>query len=299
MAPSSDMETFGKVLASSKSLAILAGAGLSAASGIPTYRGAGGLWRTHDAMSLATPEAFEDNPSLVWKFYHERREKAITALPNAAHKALASLYLPMTLSRVAPSLDPSECPNPLFITQNVDSLSLRVLSESSLNLPEAIQAIARESLLEMHGSLFRLRCTECERDYRDYSSPLSEILAEATERHSESGEDVEVPVDKLPRCGDGHPDSCGGLLRPGVVWFGEVPEHLDQISNKLDHCDLLLIVGTSSTVYPAAGFADIVKGKGGKTAVFNLERSSGDRRADFLFIGPCEETLPQALGIAV
>lgn len=154
----------------------------------------------------------------------------------------------MTLSRVAPSLDPSECPNPLFITQNVDSLSLRVLSEPSLDLPEGIQAIARENLLEMHGSLFRLRCTECERDYRDYSSPLSERLAEATKRHAESGEDVEVPVDNLPRCGDGLSGSCGGLLRPGVVWFGEVPEHLDQISNRLDHCDLLLIIGTSSTV---------------------------------------------------
>ncbi|KAG8943673.1 hypothetical protein FRC04_002573 [Tulasnella sp. 424] len=289
MAPSSDMDTFRKVLAASKSIAILAGAGLSAASGIPTYRGAGGLWRTHDAKSLATPEAFDDNPSLV----------AIGAPPNAAHKALALLYVPAILSRVAPSLDPSKCPNPLFITQNVDSLSLRVLSDPSLNLPEHVQAVARENLLEMHGSLFRLRCERCEHDYRDYSSPLSEVLAEATRRHAETGEDVEVPVDNLPRCGNGDPGSWGGLLRPGVVWFGEAPEYLDEIENMLDYCDLLLVIGTSSTVNPAAGFAGIVKAKGGKTAVFNLERSAGDKKADFLFLGPCAETLPQALGIDV
>ncbi|KAG8988163.1 hypothetical protein FRB90_002937 [Tulasnella sp. 427] len=294
MAPSTDMDAFRKVLASSKSIAILAGAGLSAASGIPTYRGAGGLWRTHNAMSLATPEAFDENPSLVWKFYHERREKAISAPPNAAHKALASLYIPSNLSRIAPLLSPESSPNPLFITQNVDSLSLRVLSDPSLDLPESVQTVARENLLEMHGSLFRVRCTECEHDYRDYSSPLSEVLADASRRHLENGEDVEVPVEKLPRCTK---EGCGGLLRPGVVWFGEAPEHLDEIDDKLDHCDLLLVVGTSSTVYPAAGFAEHVKAKGGKTAVFNLERSSGDKRATFLFLGPCEETLPRALGI--
>lgn len=173
--------------------------------------------------------------------------RAISAPPNAAHKALAALYLPTNLSRIAPSLDTQSSPYPLFITQNVDSMSLRVLSDPSINLPEAVQGVARENLLEMHGSLFRLRCTECGDDYRDYSSLLSATLAEATRRHAETGEDVHLELDQLPRCSK---DGCGGLLRPGVVWFGEVPEHLNQIEDYLAHCDLLLVIGTSSQVSP-------------------------------------------------
>ena len=129
----------------------------------------------------------------------------------------------------------------------------------------------------------------------------------------------DIPITELPRCGGeewagtNRYGRCGGLLRPEVTWFGEVPEHMGEIARRLNWCDLLLVVGTSSTVsfcaesdrveveyvvqvYPAAGFTAAVKARGGKIAIFNLERSNGDKEADFLFLGPCEETLPLALG---
>ncbi|TDL17589.1 sirtuin [Rickenella mellea] len=289
-AASSDIQAFRDVLASSKSIITLAGAGLSAGSGIQTYRGGGGLWNTHDADYLATPQAFKENPSRVWQFYHTRREICLQSQPNAAHHALASLSEPSTLFRITPSLKETSSP-PLLITQNIDSLSLRALD----GLPPAVKTAAEGRLLEMHGCIFSTRCTSCQHTQRTYSSPLCSAFLSTEER--------DIPISELPRCGgenwsgSNRYGKCGGLLRPDVVWFGEIPNHMGEIAQRLNWCDLLLVVGTSSTVYPAAGFAATVKARGGKVAVFDIENPKDHVGADFIFLGPCEETLPEVLGV--
>ncbi|OCH94259.1 DHS-like NAD/FAD-binding domain-containing protein [Obba rivulosa] len=260
-------------------------------TGIPTFRGAGGMWRKYDAMSLATPEAFHDNPSRVWQFYHYRREKALNAQPNPAHLALAAFSLPSIRHRVAPESSFT------LVTQNVDGLSQRALDSTLAAKPEfteEIQTADQPIILEMHGRLFDVVCTArtCRHRELNFSSPVCAAL-QGTETLVEQGViEPDVPLDDLPRC-----SKCGALTRPGVVWFGEQPQHMDAITELVDKADLCLVVGTSSTVYPAAGFAYQVKENGGKVAVFNLDRSEGDHMADFLFLGPCEETLPKALGL--
>jgi len=274
MPPSSDFAAFRAILRSSKQIIVVSGAGLSAASGIPTFRGAGGFWRTFDVMTLAVPEAFEANPSRVWQFYHMRREKARQALPNAAHIALATLAIPERLAAIAPEADIT------FITQNVDGLNMRALRMVGVDPSEA-------PIYEMHGNVFDVVCTVCKRRTTNNDSPICASLAGADLEETER----QIPIEELPRCTE-----CGGLLRPGVVWFGEVPYDMDEIQEVVDGADLALIVGTSSTVYPAAGYAyDVAENNGGTVAVFNIERSEGDEYADFLFLGPCETMLPQAL----
>lgn len=170
----------------------------------------------------------------------------------------------------------------------------------------------------MHGRVLDTICTACERRaHHSANEPLCPALAAAgalpTDPTSPSGGDTDevrdIPLAQLPRCA-----ACGGLLRPGVVWFGEQPLHMDEIDEAVAAADLCLVVGTSSTVrsfpetgvrsaplslgaqvYPAAGYAYEVADHGGKVAVFNLERTEGDDEADFLFLGPCEQTLPEAL----
>merc|ERR1712154_441979 len=162
--PSSDLAKFRRLLEKSQHLVILTGAGVSAESGVPTFRGAGGFWRRYRAQELATPEAFQMNPSLVWEFYHYRREVMLHKHPNPAHEAIAEIEKRFS----------EEGKKVVVITQNIDELRRRAGSEN---------------ILELHGSLFRVRCTRC---------------GEVTE--------------KLPRC---RQSGCGGLLRPHVVWFGE------------------------------------------------------------------------------
>jgi NAD-dependent SIR2 family protein deacetylase len=184
------------------------------------------------------------------------------------------------------------------ITQNVDGLSSNL-----------------KNFIEMHGSLFRTRCTKCGYIERNYNSPICEGL-KGTEN---SNFDINLPIEKLPSC-----TKCEGLLRPDVVWFNETldPNILNKINEELDRCDLLLVIGTSGTVYPAAGYSNYVKTRGGKVAVFNIEDTG---YADFkllvflsfllfffpqncyffflnyysfsISIGPCGETLPKALGV--
>ncbi|KAF5387798.1 hypothetical protein D9615_000186 [Tricholomella constricta] len=287
--PLHDMQAFQAALKSSKHIIAIAGAGLSAASGIPTFRGAGGMWRKYDAMSLATPEAFSKNPSLVWQFYHYRRETALKALPNAAHFSLAVLSLASARENVAPDATFT------LITQNVDGLSARAL-EQTLSAHTAQSDVQDEALklLEMHGRLFDVKCTSksCGHTEFDTTSPICASLA-GTEALIAAGDaEPDIQVAELPRC-----SKCNALARPGVVWFHEIPLHLRAIRSLVNRADLCLVVGTSSTVYPAAGYASQVQENGGKVAVFNLERSSGDEEANFLFLGPCEETLPKALGL--
>jgi len=289
--PPSDMSAFQKTLSASKHIIAVAGAGLSAASGIPTFRGDGGWWRKHNAMALATPEAFGENPSRVWQFYHYRREKALNAQPNAAHLALAMLSVESIRNKLSPGSTFT------LITQNVDGLSPRAYRSvlASLDPPQAESANGQPSLIEMHGRLSDLQCwsEDCGHVETVTVSPICEALGGTENWIEGDGEEQDIPVEKLPRC-----SKCGSLARPGVVWFGEALPEVVEIESLVEKADLCLVVGTSSTVYPAAGYASGVQENGGKVAVFNLDRSSGDEDADFLFLGPCEETLPQALGLA-
>ncbi len=189
-------------------VAALTGAGVSAESGIPTFRGHGGLWRGRDPMSLATPGAFARDPAAVWEFYNWRRDLVARAEPNPAHQAL------VRLAEIVRRFS--------HITQNVDRLHHRA---GSLDV------------VELHGNFTEVRCTDCDR---------------ASDRSGES-----LPV--LPRCG-----ACGGLLRPAVVWFGEAlpPEAWDLAEQAIRDADVLLVVGTSAVVYPAAGLATLAPSPG-------------------------------------
>ncbi|KZP24683.1 DHS-like NAD/FAD-binding domain-containing protein [Athelia psychrophila] len=280
------MEAFRKVLASSKNIIAVAGAGLSAASGIPTFRGAGGMWRKYDAMSLATPEAFYQDPSRVWQFYHYRREVARTAQPNAAHLALAALSMADVRDKIAPGSTFT------LITQNVDGLSPRALATVN---PSQDPTVNNPSIIEMHGRLFDLLCTSCGHMELNFDSPVCPALA-GTEKLVAAGEqelEPNISHSDLPRC-----SKCKALARPGVVWFGEALYEHDKIEKIVDAADLCLVIGTSSTVFPAAQYAEDVRGNGGQVAVFNMEKTNGNGAAQFVFLGPCEELLPKALGLA-
>ncbi|PPQ77691.1 hypothetical protein CVT25_011126 [Psilocybe cyanescens] len=294
MAPSKDLNKFRDLLRESKNIIAVAGAGLSAASGIPTFRGAGGMWRKYDAVSLATPEGFAESPSLVWQFYHYRREAALRAEPNNAHRALSAFSLPLIRNQIAPSSTFA------LITQNVDGLSVRSDNKILASYPDASEQQqdeqGRPRLIEMHGRLFDVLCTneDCGHIEFNTKSPICEALSGTEALVEKNTLDPDIDVKDLPRC-----SKCGSLARPGVVWFGEKPHHMDLIDELVDKADLCIVVGTSSTVFPAAGYAYAVQSQGGKVAVFNLERSQGDRDADYLFLGPCEETLLKALSLEV
>ncbi|KAI0334726.1 DHS-like NAD/FAD-binding domain-containing protein [Cubamyces sp. BRFM 1775] len=290
--PSTHMPSFTATLKASKHIIAVAGAGLSAASGIPTFRGAGGLWRKYNAMGLATPQAFHANPSRVWQFYHYRREKALAAQPNPGHLALAMFSIPSLRHTLAPGSEFT------LITQNVDGLSRRALEQIAATHPELAEEVrspaVQDSVLEMHGRLFDVVCTNeaCQHREHNASSPICPALAGTENVFAKDEPEPHIDEADLPRC-----SKCGSLARPGVVWFEEMPWHLDRIDELLEKADLCIVVGTSSTVYPAAGYAYAVQENGGKTAVFNLDRSEGDQDADYLFLGPSEVTLPKALGL--
>ncbi|KAN0119621.1 DHS-like NAD/FAD-binding domain containing protein [Hyaloscypha variabilis] len=292
--PSTDVAEFHEVLKSSKRIMALCGAGLSAASGLGTFRGAGGMWRNHKATSLATPEAFERDPGLVWLFYSYRRHKALQAKPNPGHYALTELSKKMLEDFIT-------------LTQNVDGLSQRA------NHP-------REQLKLLHGSLFDIKCFACDRiEQNNYDDPFHPLLAidsteddrlaaaENTAQARAAYEDPNVDTrtinpDDLPHC----PKCKKGLLRPGVVWFGEaLPE--DTIAEvgawiEKDKIDLILVIGTTATVWPAAGYVEEARNKGAKVAVINMDGLEGELGAasdltddDFLFQGDAAKILPEIL----
>lgn len=267
--PSSDLARFRQILSGSQHLVILTGAGVSAESGVPTFRGAGGYWRRYQAQQLATPEAFHANPSLVWEFYHYRREVMGSKHPNPAHTAIADIERRFS----------AEDREVVVITQNIDGLHRRAGSHN---------------ILELHGNLFKVRCTRCEAVTVNTDSPIVESLRGRGLPEPDAVSD-RIPDSELPRC-----QSCGGLLRPHVVWFGESldPEVLDAADDHLGKCDLCLVVGTSSIVYPAAMFAPQVARRGVPVAEFNLECTPATHsfaKNGFFFEGPCGELLPSAL----
>ncbi len=190
---------------------------MSAESGIPTFRGNGGLWRQFRAQDLATPEAFASDPKLVWEWYDWRRRLVAAAQPNAGHIALAQLE--------------ARCPDFTLITQNVDDLHERAGSRN---------------ILHVHGSIWLVRCESCGTEAMDMRSPLPDLP---------------------PRC------ACGGLQRPGVVWFGEnLPQDVwSQAEDATRRADFFLVVGTSGVVYPAAGLSALAKSRGATVFEVNIE----------------------------
>ena len=235
------IERLKKKLVGAKSLVILTGAGISAESGVPTFRGKDGLWKQYQAMDLATPGAFNRDSKLVWEFYNWRREVLAPLAPNAAHKALVEFE--KRVSRFT------------LITQNIDGLH---------------QTAGSRNVLELHGNIWWVRCTGCGVRYEDRAVPLSE----------------------LPRCRD-----CQELLRPNVVWFGETLDSniLDSAFHALETADVMMVIGTSGTVQPAASLGMAAKRAGAVVAEINLDPTPYTGAYDVSLTGKAGEIVPLLL----
>ena len=226
-------------LACADILAVLTGAGISAESGIPTFREADGFWEKDDPMTLATLDAFRRDPERVWRWYDERRQNILAAKPNPAHQALADLE--------------KAYDHYLLTTQNIDGLHARAGSRK---------------MVELHGNIWRARCT---RD--DTISPLEQCPLE------------EIP----PSCPE-----CGHPLRPDVVWFEE-PIPQDEYARAFETaygCDAMLVVGTSAMVYPAANIPLVAKHNGAFVVEINTKKTSISTMIDRTILGSAAEVLP-------
>jgi NAD-dependent deacetylase len=234
-----DIEHAKRLITSARRICALTGAGISAESGIPTFRGDGGLWRTFRAEELATPEAFTRDPHLVWEWYDWRRGIIAAAQPNAGHLALA------TLEQNAEQF--------ALVTQNVDGLHARSGSQN---------------IIAIHGDIWTLRCTRCSRAVRDDRVPLPSIP---------------------PHC------ECGALMRPGVVWFGEGLDARiwDNAQKAARSADLLLVIGTSAVVYPAASLAPLAKASGARIVEINVDDTALSPMVDVSLRGRSGDILPQ------
>lgn len=218
------------------SIVILTGAGISAESGLGTFRDEGGLWAQHRIEDVATPEGFARNPQLVVDFYNTRRAQASDAQENAAHRALARLQAEFD-------------GDVLLVTQNVDSLHEKAGSTD---------------VVHMHGALNRALCGAC--DHR-WHAPLKMHVGET-----------------CPACG-------APAARPDIVWFGEMPYHMERIEAALSRADIFAAIGTSGNVYPAAGFVQIATYAGAKTVEMNLDPS--------ITVNLFEETRPGKASVTV
>ena len=225
-----------------RSLCVLSGAGVSAESGVPTFRGPEGLWRLRDPMSLATSEAFAEDPKEVWEWYQWRRQRIRDCAPNPGHAALAAVE--------------AAKPDFLLITQNVDGLH---------------RAAGSRRVAEIHGNIWVVRCVGC-----------------GAQRY-EQGDFTVLP----PRC-----DGCGGLLRPGVVWFGEMlpREASETATNMLTRCEVLIVAGTSAVVAPASGYAVVAKRRGARVIEVNPDETPVSAVCDATFRGKSGEVLPALFG---
>lgn len=214
---------FRLALKSSKHIIVVAGAGLSAASGLPTFRDSNGLWKNYDVYELATPSGFRRNPGQSWQFYHMRRQAALKVTYNAAHVALAMLAMPKHLHELA-----ARDATFTLITQNVDGLSPRALKHVQdtygVCADNAITSVS--ALYEMHGRLLETLCTKCGHVELNLAHDLCPSLANL---HID-GPVVEIPEADLPRC---KVNECDGLLRPNVVWFEEVPHQMEEVSSSV------------------------------------------------------------------
>ncbi|MBQ1073273.1 NAD-dependent deacylase [Micromonospora sp. C31] len=237
----------GTLLAQARRIVVFTGAGVSAESGVPTFRDAlTGLWRSFDAQRLATPEAFREDPALVWGWYEWRRATVARARPNAGHVAVAAIE-----ARVA---------HAVVVTQNVDDLHERAGSVAPIHL---------------HGSLSAPRCSACARP-----APVPDGVPD------EPGDGRRAAP---PRCAH-----CAGLVRPGVVWFGEAlpTAALEAAVQAASACDLLLTVGTSGLVYPAAEIPRVAARFAATVVQVNPEETALDAVADVNLRGPAAQVLP-------
>ena len=233
-------ENLHRALRDARFVAALTGAGISAESGLATFRDAQtGLWARFDPRELATPGAFARNPKLVWDWYAWRREHVAAAQPNAGHRALADLE--------------RRLPEFLLVTQNVDGLHQRAGSRK---------------LVELHGNIGRVKCS----------------------REGTVVERWEAADDEVPRC-----ENCGALLRPDVVWFEEaLPERaLKAAEDAALRCDVLLVVGTSAEVYPAAALPLLAAEHGALVVEVNPNPTPLTTHADYVLRGAAGEMLPR------
>jgi len=229
-------------------LVVFTGAGVSAESGIPTFRDAlTGLWARFDPEQLATEAAFRADPSMVWRWYAERRAAIAAAQPNAAHRAIAALE--------------GRGPRVSVVTQNIDGLHARAGSHE---------------VLELHGNILRVKCLEgCGNPER--IEPAFDWRADPREP---------------PPC-----PRCGAPLRPDVVWFGELlpPDVFSRAERAALRCDLMLVVGTSALVHPAAGLPLLARQAGARIAVVNPQDTPIDALADHVLRGSAATVLPELL----
>lgn len=231
-----------ELLALGRRVVALTGAGISAESGVPTFRSQGGFWDQESVEDLATPEGFARDPRRVWAWYDARRRQIAACVPNAGHLALARYE--------------GAHPGFTLVTQNVDGLH---------------GAAGSARAVYLHGDLFRVRCTK-----------------EGTTR-----EDRRVPLPEIPpRC------ECGALLRPDVVWFGEMlpEEAMAEATRAAREAELFLAIGTSALVYPAAGLPLLAREEGAYLVEINVEPTSLTPAADEVLMGPAAAVLPDLLG---
>ncbi len=221
---------------------VLTGAGISAESGMGTFRDTDGVWARFDPMKLCSPQGFAQDPDLVQSFYNARRQNLLSAAPNPAHAALA---------RLGDALDASGG-ELLLCTQNIDDLHERAGSHH---------------VVHMHGELRKARCMAC-----------NAVIA----WDDDLGRD-----DTCPAC------HTTGMLRPHIVWFGEVPLYMDDIQHALEDSDLFVSIGTSGSVYPAAGFVSAARQMGIRTCEINLEPSENARVFEERHYGPAGEVVPE------
>lgn len=324
------LNTFKRRLIDSKNIIALSGEGLSAASGIPTFKGPGSShWRNYDATTLATPQAFSVNPVLVWQFYAYRRHNALESKANPGHYAIADLATKMKGGAVDEATGDA-CANFLHLTQNVDGMLQRA-------------GHPLENLKRLHGDMFVVQCTNdtCNFKEENFNDPImpklqvtqqmmdaikvesdyqSKGLAAGKKRvmldpcqppKTGLSEKAKIKVEDLPTC-----PKCSSLLRPSIVWGGEsLPtdtiEEVDKWLKKAEKIDLCMVIGTTAEVYPTAGYIKVARSMGAKICVISTEdaveidaedhvASSGDMdvsdsKGDWFFQGDCAEILPEIL----
>ena len=228
-------------LKAAKKIVFVTGAGISQESGIPTFRGNNGLWRKHDPMKLATIDAFYDDPKLIWEWYEDRRKNILAAKPNAGHEAIARL---------------EKYKEVVILTQNIDGLHQRAGSSK---------------VLELHGSIIKIKCTVC-----DFKAEITSSF------------------DKFPPlC------KCGKILRPDVVWFGE-PLPQDVWQEAIQHansCDIMIIAGTSLVVSPANTLPIYAKENNAALIEVNPDKTVMSQDMEFSVKATSAHALPELISI--
>ncbi len=254
--PSGALAAARATLARAARVVVFTGAGVSAESGVPTFRGAGGLWKAFKPEDLATPIAFGRDPRLVWEWYGWRREMVARCQPNAAHRALARWML----ARSGVTL----------VSQNVDDLHERAARQAAGDA----EAARRAEPVRLHGSLFHDQCTRC------------------TYRAAARGPVDATGIATLPHCPE-----CGGLLRPAVVWFGEMlpARAIEAAFGAAAEAEACLVIGTTGAVYPAAGVVHATKAAGARVVVVDPGETEFDGLADVKLVGQAAEIIPALL----